>query len=203
MATGGKRRLGRALAHLQPRGGAAVAADTETSSYDALYSGSGLSPDALAEFSRVGYCVVPTNLAPDFCREFYAKAKAQAEESASGPSPTDHAAVLEAPNVRGALSSILGPDYYAPSFGALHKGMDREQPFHCDGTDHAVTLTTVRDHKPRRLICMFYPEAITREMGPTAVSSAQHLHVLCFCPEGRERRDQPRPAVSFASKKPN
>ena len=59
----------------------------------------------------------------------------------------------------------------------VSKGMDREQPFHCDGTDHAVTLTTVRDHKPRRLICMFYPEAITREMGPTAVSTFQHLHL--------------------------
>jgi hypothetical protein len=167
----GERRLGRALAHLRPGGAAAaVATDTETGNDDdaqALLPG--LSAEQLAEFNRVGYCVVPTELAPEFCSDFYAKAKAQAEEDASGPSPTDHAAVLEARNVRGALSSILGPDYYAPSFGALHKGMNREQPFHCDGTDHAVTLTTVRDHKPRRLICMFYPESITREMGPTAI----------------------------------
>ena len=81
--------------------------------------------------------------------------------------PEDHAAVLESPSVRGALSSILGPDYLAPSFGALHQGMQQEQPFHCDGTDHAVTLTTVRDHKPRRLIAMFYPGDVSRDMGPT------------------------------------
>ena len=188
-----RRRLEQAVAHLH---GAAAAESDDVGTVGTELDGFGLSAEALEQFNRVGYVIIPTNLSREFCDGFYAAAEAQGEAqkkpteltfaqrikpenqdaanargeapaASLGPTPEDHAAVLESPSVRGALTSMLGPDYLAPSFGALHQGMQQEQPFHCDGTDHAVTLTTVRDHKPRRLIAMFYPGDVSRDMGPT------------------------------------
>lgn len=124
-----------------------------------------------------------SDLKQEFLDAFYQKAKAaQGQRKGRGggalPAPdlsVEHATVLETPSVRGALSSILGDDYLVPSFGSLHQGFANEQPFHNDGTDHALSLTTVRDHKPRRMICMFYPTDVEREMGPTAIVPRSHI----------------------------
>ena len=157
MASGAHpRRLGQALAHLH--GAAAVEDDVGTVGTE--LDGFGLSTEALEQFNRVGYVIVPTNLSQEFCDGFYAAAEAQAEAqkkpteltfaqrikpenqdaanargeapSASlGPTPEDHAAVLESQRVRGALTSILGPDYLVPSCqasGLCTRGCSRSSP---------------------------------------------------------------------------
>ena len=38
-----------------------------------------------------------------------------------------------------------------------------------DGTDHGPTMSTVRDHRPRHVIVMYYPIETTVDLGPTTI----------------------------------
>lgn len=78
--------------------------------------------------------------------------------------------VLGARTTRGALTSLLGVDWVAPPGNSLlHVSQPTDQQFHKDGTDHGPTMSTVRDHRPRHVIVMFYPVDTTVDLGPTAV----------------------------------
>jgi hypothetical protein len=79
-------------------------------------------------------------------------------------------AVLSSPTVGGALASLLGPDLIAPPGNSLmHVAQPTDQTFHRDGTDHGPTMSTVRDHRCRHVIVMFYPVETTVDLGPTTI----------------------------------
>ena len=50
---------------------------------------------------------------------------------------------------------------------AVHVSGPSDQTYHRDGTDHGPTMPTVRDHRLRHVIVMFYPLETTVDLGPT------------------------------------
>lgn len=79
--------------------------------------------------------------------------------------------VCQAPTFVGALGSILGPGYTMHPHRALHNnGGNRDQMLHKD--DNHVGE---RDHRPRWIMGLWYPTAVTLAMGPTAVSTGSQF----------------------------
>ena len=72
--------------------------------------------------------------------------------------------VLNGPTLTSALSSLLGPEFLCGGGGHMHEAWGVDQQHHRDGTPRAV-----REHAPRGLICMYYPNGCTLSMGPTTV----------------------------------
>lgn len=82
--------------------------------------------------------------------------------------------LLQAPTVVGALTSLLGPGYSMHPHRALHNNNGNvDQFFHKDG--HHVGE---RDHRPRWIMGLWFPHAVTIAMGPTCViPGSQYLSV--------------------------
>ncbi len=88
-------------------------------------------------------------------------------------------ALLASPTCHGAVQSLLGTDYFmAPGNSHMHVSHAGDQGFHKDGTDHGPTQGTVRDHRPRHLLVMYYPQDTTLDMGPTTVIPQSHYPAL-------------------------
>ncbi len=79
--------------------------------------------------------------------------------------------VLEEPRVRGALSSILGPDYAMHPHRHCHVNSSGSegQRLHKDAF-------SVRFHRAQDALVFYYPHDVTAEMGPTAVVPGSHYH---------------------------
>ena len=82
--------------------------------------------------------------------------------------------LMSSPAVSAALSTILGRDFVClPGDGALGyrgEGNLLDQQFHKD-----LTLFGVRDHRPESVSVLYYPNAVTLELGPTAVLPGTHI----------------------------
>ena len=72
--------------------------------------------------------------------------------------------VIGSHTVCGALASILGHDFIMSAGGHMHEAASLDQFWHRDGT-----VRGIREHAPRGLILMYYPNGCTLEMGCTAV----------------------------------
>ena len=81
------------------------------------------------------------------------------------------------PVVKGALASVLGPEYSMHPHRALHKnppGSD-EQQFHKDS--YWGYTRRVRNHRPWWVMIMYFPQDTELAKGPTAVmAGSQHLN---------------------------
>jgi hypothetical protein len=80
--------------------------------------------------------------------------------------------VIEAPNVRRALTALLGQNYMVDSTRGAHYTIPNrhtKQDFHRDGSDKR------RHHKPRMLMGLYYPQDTTVEMGATHVVARSHI----------------------------
>lgn len=139
-----------------------------------------LSDAQLAEFVLQGFLVLPLQLPEGWTSAFYSKAL-QLKDSGLERSEiwaqisADTNVIAAAPALRGALTSILGPDYLMPPNGTLHYGLSEDQGFHKDGTDHGAVQNTVRDHRLRHVLIFAYMADITANMGPTAVLPRSHF----------------------------
>lgn len=81
------------------------------------------------------------------------------------------------PVVRGALASLLGPDYLMHPHRALHRNppASGEQQFHKDS--YWGYTRRVRNHRPWWVMIMYFPQDTPLELGPTAVmEGSQHIH---------------------------
>ena len=79
--------------------------------------------------------------------------------------------VLDHPAVVGALTSILGPDYYV-----YHHRFCHFNPPGSEGQRLHKDSLTRRQHLTRWVMAMYYPQDVTVEMGPTAVVPGSHYH---------------------------
>ena len=186
-------RVGAILSHLNsapvddgPIATTGAAPDAATVSPERL-----LTEAQLKEYLVNGFIVIKPDDLPTareaFADQFYSKVRdlVQPDEAAPGQrwrggdgenrdealwemvSP-DINAVLGAPSVKGALTTLLGPDFLAPPGNSLmHVSGPNDQTYHRDGTDHGPTMPTVRDHRLRHVIVMFYPLETTVDLGPT------------------------------------
>jgi hypothetical protein len=74
--------------------------------------------------------------------------------------------LLEAPNVRRTLRALLGDRYMVDS----DRGSNFTVPGRCATTDwHRDGNDKRRHHHPRMLMGLYYPQAVTLKMGPTAI----------------------------------
>src|SRR5207249_2625200 len=72
--------------------------------------------------------------------------------------------VYDHPAVRGALTSVLGPDYLMHPHRHCHTNPpgSRGGRWHQDDVNH-------RHHQIWRVLAMYYPQDVTAELGPTVI----------------------------------
>ena len=159
-----------------------------------------LTDDEVIRFIADGFLVRQVDeLGPDFHQELYRRAI----ERRPGSLLSDEVdarmpelrAVLDGPTMRGALQSILGPGYLRhPHTGAT---VDRDEPPASPPFDQGWHrdsywgVQRVRHHRPRWLLCMYYPAAIELAMGPTAIAPGSQYYSLPADGDGSARPTEP------------
>lgn len=140
---------------------------------DALPNDMLLSDEQVLTFIALGYLVLrPTH--PDGYNARMHEALQQSGVE-TGPGVTEHIPALfevcERPEVRGALTSLLGPDYVHLRHRNLYVNRpgSRSQGWHQD--DDAPH----RLHDVSTLIVFYYPQDVTLEMGPTVLLPGSHF----------------------------
>lgn len=117
--------------------------------------------------------------------------------------------VLNCSVVRGALTSIAGPDYYLHPHRAVHSSTPVEQEgdwsADFDGPpmgkgsmagsawhqDAQSPLSRARHHLPRYLIGFYFPHETPVAMGPTRIQGGSHLFAQPVSPQGVVLEDIP------------
>ena len=103
--------------------------------------------------------------------------------------------VLRAPNIRGALTSLLGPNYYVHPHRAIHSSKPVEDTdVHYEAAHNAPPmgkgsmagsgwhqdaqspLSRARHHTPKYLICFYFPHDTPELMGPTRYQAGSYLY---------------------------
>lgn len=145
-----------------------------------------LTDEAMQSFICEGYVIVQSALPKSYHDAMYARLEPLEEDGLVGhnnllPMVPELRELLDEPVVRGALLSILGPDYYlhfhrhdhvnhpekVQPMQAWHLGDGR---LHKDGERHAHHMVDGRRHHATRFVMLFYyPQDTTLEMGPTGI----------------------------------
>jgi HEAT repeat protein len=131
-----------------------------------------LTDEQMVQFITQGYLVlhneIPNSLHVKVMGQIH---NALMEEGNPGnnilPRVPDIQKFFETPIVRGALSSILGPDYYLHPHRHCHYNQPGNQTpigWHLDGYWSAM-----RSHRPWWAMLFYYTQPITEDMGPTAI----------------------------------
>ena len=136
-----------------------------------------LSDAQVEKFIIDGYLLVNT----DFPAEFHAAIceKIDAVFAELGRNPGDEIldrvpdlhTIYADPAVRGALISLMGPDYTMNAHRHCHytRPGDRGGHWHQDGVN-------LRHHQIQCVLGMYYPQDVTEEMGPTLVLPGTQYH---------------------------
>lgn len=145
-----------------------------------------LTDEAMQRFIRDGYVTVESTLPKSYHDAMYARLEPLEEDGLVGhnnllPMVPELSELLDEPVVRGALLSILGPDYYLHFHRHDHVNHpEKVQPMtpwhlgdgrlHKDGERHAHYMVDGRRHHATRFAMLFYlPQDTTLDMGPTGI----------------------------------
>ncbi|MDE0451426.1 MAG: phytanoyl-CoA dioxygenase family protein [Gammaproteobacteria bacterium] len=145
-----------------------------------------LTDEAMHRFIREGYVTVQSALPKSYHDTMYARLEPLEEDGLVGhnnllPMVPELGELLDEPVVRGALLSILGPDYYLHFHRHDHVNHpEKVQPMtpwhlgdgrlHKDGERHAHYMVDGRRHHATRFAMLFYlPQDTTLDMGPTGI----------------------------------
>ena len=129
-------------------------------------------------FIKTGFCILPLpELSPDFHASCAESIMQPWEKNARNnnwignniyPGNANLGTMLATPTVRGALSSVLGPDYAMHAHRALHVSGNGDQGFHKDTPEGGGPVKHMR---PRWCMIMYYPAGATLEMGERQAAS--------------------------------
>ena len=131
---------------------------------------------SMRNFIVDGYVVVKADFPDDVHQSIFRQTEAVFENEGNPgnnilPRVPQLQRVLEHPRVRGALASILGPDYYPHPCRHCHFNTPGSpgQQMHRDSF-------TRRRHRTRWAMVFYYPQDVPEEKGPTAVAPGSHYH---------------------------
>ena len=148
-----------------------------------------LSAGQIRQFIADGYLVLqpslPANLHQAICRRL-AEAIPSADNPGNNVLPLvpEMRHVLEAPEIHGALLSLLGPGYFEHPHRYCHiegqqsrDGLDYPAKLAANCHQDSYTpLARPRQHHLRYLRLMYYPQDTPQELGPTHVIPGTHLN---------------------------
>ena len=141
-----------------------------------------LNDDAMQAFIVNGYVVVKPALPPDFHKSVFQQTLGLIEK---GENLANNLLlskvpmlqqVFDDPTVHGALTSILGQNYVMNQHRACHyhppgsKAQDWHKDYPLGGN--------VRYHRTRLAMAFYYPQAVTEDMGATAIQPATQYYVM-------------------------
>ena len=128
----------------------------------------------MREFIVNGFVTVTTELSAEFHDAVYEKTMDVFDKEGNPgnnllPRIPEIQQVFDDPNVRGALTSLLGPDYYMQPHRHPHYNPpgSKGQGLHQDGGKRW-------SHHTRRLLVFYYPQDTPVELGPTGVVPMSH-----------------------------
>ena len=136
-----------------------------------------LDDDAMQRFIVEGYMKLQSDLPREYHARMWDELEPLDETGPRGhnnllPCVPELRAMLEEPRVVGALTSILGPDYYLHFHRHDHVNYpDGAQALHKDGDNHAhIAVDGLRRYHPTRYVMLlYYPQDTPVEAGPTAI----------------------------------
>lgn len=134
--------------------------------------------ERMQEFIRRGHVTVRTDFPDSFHAGIYNRIESILEQSGNPgnnllPRVPEIQEVLNHPEVHGALSSVLGPSYYAHPHRYCHVNPPGTpaQSLHKDGYSK-------RHHRTRWVMAFYYPQHTPVEMGPTGVADgSQYFNI--------------------------
>jgi hypothetical protein len=139
-----------------------------------------LNDKAVAEFIRQGYTLVQSDLGADFHRDICKRLDPViGQEGNPGnnilPRIPQIQQVFDCAPVRGALQSLLGPDYaiHPHRYCHLNKSGSPGQNWHKD--DYIFDQQT-RHHRNRWVMAFYYPQDVTPDMGASGVMPGRQYH---------------------------
>ncbi|MEM7125322.1 MAG: HEAT repeat domain-containing protein [Chloroflexota bacterium] len=139
-----------------------------------------LTDQQIQRFIMDGYTTVradfPTNFHQNLCQsidDVFAKEKNPGNNIL--PRLPQIQQVFDHPSVRGALTSILGPEYLMHPHRHCHLNPPGSpgQRWH---KDNYVFDQNIRHPRPRWVLAFYYPQDVTEEMGPSTVIPGRHYH---------------------------
>ncbi len=132
-----------------------------------------LTDEEMRNFIVNGYVVVKADFPAGFHETIYQKTKTAFEKEGNPgnnllPRIPEIQEVFNHPAVRGALTSVLGPDYIMHSHRHPHYNPPGStgQNLH---KDSYWGYQKVRHHRPWWAMSLYYPQDVTEENGPTAI----------------------------------
>ncbi len=135
-----------------------------------------LSDANMTRFIEEGYLTLRSKLPQSFHDAIYEELALLEENGRVGhnnllPCVPQIREVLDEPHIRGALRSLLGPDYYLHFHRHDHVNFpDAAQPLHKDGDNHSHIAIDGRRYHPTRYVMLFYyPQDTPVERGPTGI----------------------------------
>ena len=146
-----------------------------------------LSDDEMRGFIRNGYVKVKTELPAEFHQDVWDQTEALFElEGNPGNNLMaripEIRKVLADPAVDGALTGVLGEDYYMHPHRHCHY-----RPPGGEGQELHKDSFTKRRHRTRWILAMYYPQDTTEDMGPTGVVPGTQYHNWLTGPIGVRR----------------
>ena len=130
----------------------------------------------MREFIVNGFVTVTTDLSAQFHDTIYEKTMSVFDKEGNPgnnllPRIPEIQQIFDDPNVRGALTSLIGPDYYMQPHRHPHYNPpgSKGQGLHQDGGKRW-------SHHTRRLLVFYYPQDTPIELGPTGVIPMSHYY---------------------------
>ena len=135
-----------------------------------------LTDDQMRQFIVDGYVLVRPGLDASLHESVFAETEAVFEKEGNPgnnlvPRIPAVQQVLDSPEVRGGLTSILGEGYYTQPHRHCHYNPpgSQGQHLHQDGSSRW-------SHHTRRILLFYYPQDTPEELGPTAVVPGSHFY---------------------------
>ena len=130
----------------------------------------------MQDYIAKGYIILKTDLPTSFHQMIYQRTEQIFEQTGNPgnnilPQIPEMQQVFDHPTVHGALSSILGPEYYAHPHRHCHLNVpgSEGQRLHKDSWSR-------RQHRTRWAMAFYYPQDTPAERGPTGIVPGSHYY---------------------------